>query len=194
MVRMRRWASPTIRFGRMRRHVIVGLLFVTACDRPSPTPPAPAPPPVAHTVRPWPGDILGGPMPGRLWRLVLHRKVEEGDEWKLEVWFLPDKVIAALFYPTAGLRVTDALTPLESAEVRTLTERSRLDEGGHIGFAGLGMLETLTFQNLENRRTVVLVTVGNRNFVDDPARRSLLQRLRVLKDRLQSGSPGAGKG
>jgi phosphoserine phosphatase len=130
-------------------------------------------------------------MPGRFWRLLLHHQADEGVEWTLDVRFLPDKTIAALFYPTEGRRATDALSRLESADLRTLTERSRLDEGGHIGVGGTGMaasLETLTLQNLENGRTVVLVTAGNRNFVDDPARRSLLQRLRALQVRLLSGS------
>jgi len=130
-------------------------------------------------------------MPGRLWRLELDHRVEEGAQWKLVVNFRSDKATAALL--DAGLPGTRAidLTPSELTEVQTLTERSRLDEGGHIGVGGTGMaasLETLTLQNLEDGRTVVLVTIGNRNFVDDPARRSLLQRLRALQVRLLSGS------
>jgi len=126
-------------------------------------------------------------MPGRLWRLELDHRVEEGPQWKLVVNFQSLKATAALL--DAGppaIRMID-LTRSESTEVRTLTERSRLDEGGHIGVvARLGLFETLTFQNLDdgNWRTVVLVTVGNQSFVDNPARRSLLQRLRSLQQRL----------
>jgi hypothetical protein len=125
-------------------------------------------------------------MPGRF-SLILHRQADEGVGWKLEVRFLPDTATASLFYPTAGLRATEALSPLEFAELLKLTERSRLDEGGHIGYVG-GTLETLAFRDLENGRTVVLVTGGNKNFVEDPARRALLQLLRALEGRLLSGA------
>ena len=152
----------------------------------SPDPPAVGPPPGARTVRAWPADVPAGDMPGRF-ALILHRQADEGVESKLEVHFLPDTATASLFYPTAARRATDALSPLESAELRKLTERSRLDEGGHIGYVG-ATLETLAFRDLENGRTVVLVTGGNKNFVEDPARRALLQRLRALEERLLSGS------
>jgi hypothetical protein len=125
-------------------------------------------------------------MPGRF-TLILHRQADEGAEWKLGVRFLPDSATTSLFYPTAGLRATGALSSLESAELRKLTQRSRLDEGGHIGYVG-GTLETLAFRDLENGRTVVLVTGGNKNFVDDPARHALLQRLRALEPFLLSGA------
>lgn len=170
----------------MRRHIILGLLFVTACNRPSPMPPPPAPPVPGHTVRSWPSDNSGAPMPGRSWRLELDHRVEEGPQWKVVVNFRSDKATAALV-EGGGIRGVEDLTRSETAEVRTLTERSRLDEGGHIGVvANWRLFETLTFQNFDdgNWRMVVLVTVGNKSFVDDPARRSLMQRLQTLRQRL----------
>ena len=121
----------------------------------------------------------------RRFTLTVDRHGGEGRACKLEVRLQPDGADASLACVT-DLRTAGALTPQESAELRKLTERSRLDEGGHIGYVGgLGPLETLAFRG-ETGRTVILVTVGNKNFVDDPARRALLQGLRELEDRLLS--------
>jgi hypothetical protein len=159
--------------------------MLTACSGPAPDLPALPQSQPNRAVRAWPGDIPEGTLSERF-SLTLDRQGGEGRACTVEVRLRPVAGEATLLCRTAGLKTTGPLTAAEVGELRRLTERSRLDEGGHIGYTdGTGLLETLMFRT-ETGRTVVLATVGNKNFVDDPARRPLLKRLRTIEDRLVS--------
>jgi hypothetical protein len=172
----------------MRRRLIAGLVCITACVGSSPEPPAVTRPPAPGVVRSWPGDSPGGRLPSNF-TLTMERRGGEGVDRKLEVRFIsPGRADGSVGVDRAGARITGALTTAEATGLVNLTERSELDQGGHIGFwsgeTGMRSLDTLMFWNAETGRTVVLVTGGNKNFSEDPNRRALLQQLKAVQSRL----------
>ena len=75
------------------------------------------------------------------------------------------------------------LTADESGQLQRLAERAELCAPGHIGLdltATDGIFDTIRFRPIAGGRAVVLVTSGNRSFVDNEARRGLREMLNAL--------------
>jgi hypothetical protein len=96
--------------------------------------------------------------------------------------------------PTGGGEYVAArreLTDDEAGRLRRLTEAADLFGPDHIGEDLTpmdGTLETLRFRPVAGGRAAVLVTSGNRSFVDQDARRDLLRLLKTIESDLSGAA------
>ena len=162
--------------------LVLCLIAVAGCSQPEPPPITGTPPDRVVT------NVPEGPFPssfsltlrregGELMRqckLIVHVNEDQGRGEV--VCFVPDAPFAS---------ASEALPQSEVKELRTLSERSRLYDGGHTGVTGSYTipLDTLTFQG-ERGHTVVLVTPGNKSFQEHPPRKELLALLWRIEGRL----------
>lgn len=164
--------------------------FMVGCSEVSP-PPQPPPPGAVRADEPRGGaDSKEFP---RHFTVVFTR---EYGMWKyracmLEISLFLNTNRAALECDTAGgarMKSTQELADGDATRLRQLAQAADLYGPDHLGQDVTptdGVFETLRFRPVAGGRAVVLVTSGNRSFVDQEARRDLLQLLNRIESDLR---------
>ena len=167
----------------MRHFLVLMAAFVCGCSDVTPPPPPP------------PGGVRAAEAPAGFPQNFTVMFTREYGMWRyractLEIGLFVDSNRASLdCEPTDGTRVNVAreLAVGQVTRLRELVQAADLYGTDHIGQDGTptdGIFETLRFRPVEGGRAAVLVTSGNKSFVNREARRDLLQLLSQIEGEL----------